>query len=126
MNLINNVYRSLKAGGEFIFEFGGYGNNRLIHQALNKNFQKYGYEYQIPFYFPTISEYTSLLKNNGFLVRYANLFDRMTELKGPDGLKDWILMFVKTPFNIIENEKQKQKIIDDYCCRFAKYFISRK
>ena len=31
-------------------------------------------------------------------MRTALLFDRPTELKGKDGLRDWIEMFVRVPF----------------------------
>ena len=45
-----------------------------------------------------------------FLIETALLFDRLTELKGPDGLYDWINMFVKVPFEAIGNEDTKEKI----------------
>ena len=75
-------------------------------------FSEYGYRYKTPFYFPTISEYALLLENAGFRVKYAVLFDRPTELKGEDGLKDWINMFLKIPFSVIEEEQEKDTIIN--------------
>lgn len=111
-SMLKCVYNALKENGQFVFEFGGYGNNQLIHGALAKIFSEYEYIYKMPFYFPTISEYTTLLENTGFRVRYAALFDRPTELKGENGLKDWINMFVKTPFSVIENEDIRETIID--------------
>ena len=112
MDMLKCVYNALKENGQFIFEFGGYGNNQLIHKALAEVFSEYQYTYIMPFYFPTISEYSTLLENAGFRVVYAVLFDRMTELKGENGLKDWINMFVKTPFTIIQNVDEKNAIID--------------
>lgn len=106
------LYNALKENGQFVFEFGGYGNNQLIHKALAEGFSEHKYAYTMPFYFPTISEYSTLLENAGFRVVYAVLFDRMTELKGENGLKDWINMFVKTPFSAIGNEDEKETIID--------------
>lgn len=100
--MLSNVYSALKSGGQFIFELGGYGNNVLIHGALKNEFERHGIKYVMPFYFPTIGEYSSLLENAGFLVRNAVLFDRMTELNGDNGLYDWILMFIKKPFEGIE------------------------
>ena len=111
-DMLKCVYTALKKNGQFVFEFGGYGNNQLIHSALETIFSEYGYCYKMPFYFPTISEYASLLENTGFRVKYAVLFDRPTELKGENGLKDWINMFVKTPFSIVETEPVKESIID--------------
>ncbi len=111
-DLIACVYRALKESGQFVFEFGGYGNNELIHESIEKEFIKRGYKYESSFYFPTIGEYSKLLEEAGFKVTYATLFDRPTELKGGDGLKDWINMFVKTPFSIIDSEEEKEAIID--------------
>lgn len=111
-DMLKCVYNALKQNGQFVFEFGGYGNNRLIHKALSELFSEYNYTYEMPFYFPTISEYATLLENSGFRVRYAILFDRLTELKGENGLKDWINFFVKTPFSVIIHEDEKTTIID--------------
>lgn len=112
-SLIKSVYNVLKPNGEFVFEFGGYGNNRCIHHALKQTFAEAGYDYKNPFYFPTISQYASLLENNGFCVKYASLFNRMTELKGENGLKEWIKMFIQKPFFIIESEQVKEEIINN-------------
>lgn len=111
-SMMKCVYNALKENGQFVFEFGGYGNNRLIHSALAKIFPEYEYTYEMPFYFPTISEYATFLENTGFRVKYAVLFDRPTELKGENGLKDWINMFVKTPFSVIEDINITETIID--------------
>ena len=109
-DMLKCVYHALKKGGEFVFELGGYGNNQLIHSALEKAFSSYQYAYQLPFYFPTIGEYASLLEDTGFKVTFAALFDRPTELKGENGLMDWINMFVKTPFSVVEREEEKEAI----------------
>lgn len=111
-DMLKCVYNALKKNGQFVFEFGGYGNTQLIHSALETIFSEYGYYYEMPCYFPTISEYAALLENAGFRVKYAVLFDRPTELKGENGLKDWINMFVKTPFLVVESEQVKEAIID--------------
>ena len=92
------VNRALKKGGQFVFEMGGCGNNHLIHSALAKVFAEAGATYEMPFYFPTVGEYALRLEQAGFEVRFAMLFERPTLLKGENGLKDWIDMFIKTPF----------------------------
>ena len=109
-DMMKCVYKALKENGQFVFEFGGYGNNKLIHDALSAIFTERGYHYQMPFYFPTISEYSTLLENSGFRVTYAVLFDRPTELKGESGLLDWINMFVKTPFSVVEDMDEREAI----------------
>lgn len=112
-DMLKCVYNALRQNGQFVFEFGGYGNNQFIHQALAEIFSKYDYCYEMPFYFPTIGEYTSLLENMGFLVKYAVLFDRLTELKGENGLREWISMFVKTPFSIVKSQHEKEIILNE-------------
>lgn len=111
-NMLDCVYNALNKNGQFVFEFGGYGNNALIHSALKTEFNKKGLEYVMPFYFPTIGEYATMLEAAGFRVVYAILFDRSTELQGEDGLADWIRMFVKTPFGCID-ENIKNDIISN-------------
>lgn len=111
-DMLSCVYNALKDNGQFVFEFGGIGNNQRIHHALEKVFLEYGYEYKMPFYFPTIGEYSGLLEKAGFQVRYALLFDRFTELKGDNGLVDWINMFVKTPFSVINGDGVKDAMIE--------------
>lgn len=111
-DMLGCVRAALKEGGQFVFEFGGHGNNRLIHGALAEAFAERGFRYEMPFYFPTIGEYAALLEGAGFSVRYAALFDRPTELKGEDGLKDWINMFVRTPFSAAGAGQEREAIID--------------
>jgi trans-aconitate methyltransferase len=112
-DMLSCVYNALKDNGQFVFEFGGNGNNKLIHNALATEFAKYSYQYEMPFYFPTIGEYSPLLEKAGFKVISTILFDRPTELKGENGMKDWIYMFVKTPFSVINDDAEKDAIIDN-------------
>lgn len=103
-SMMKCVYDSLREGGQFVFEMGGYGCCKMIHDALSESFGKLGYEYVMPFFFPTIGGYSAMLESAGFTVRYAVLFDRPTELKGDDGVIDWIKMFVKRPFEAVKDE----------------------
>jgi trans-aconitate methyltransferase len=111
-DMLRCVYRALKAGGQFVFECGGKGNNALIHGSLQRAFARRSLKYKFPFYFPSIGEYTSLMESAGFEVRTALLFDRKTKLMGPNGLYDWIRMFVKKPFEGT-SELQTKQIIDE-------------
>lgn len=111
-DMLKCIHKALRKGGQLVFEFGGYGNNQCIHEALERAFVEYGYAYKMPFYFPSIGEYASLLERNGFRVKYAVLFDRATELKGENGLKDWINMFVKAPFAAVRTPEDKELIKD--------------
>lgn len=50
-------------------------------------------EAQTPWHFPTLGAYTSRLEDHGFGPRYAELFDRPTELDDEGGLRGWLGMF---------------------------------
>lgn len=97
-DMLRCVNHALKPGGQFVFELGGYGNNVLIHGALEQAFVRRGLAYRMPFYFPTVGQYAVRLEAAGFKVTYATLFDRPTPLSGEDGLYGWLCMFIKTPF----------------------------
>ena len=115
-DVLKNVYRALKNGGQFVFEMGGRGNNARIHAALAEAFARRALEYRMPFYFPTIGEYAALLEKAGFKVEYALMFDRPTELSGEDGLADWIRMFVRTPFEGVEGmEEIVREAVNELC-----------
>ena len=92
------VDAALAPGGQFVFECGGYGCGARIHEALAQAFARHGLGYEMPFYFPTVGEYAPLVEAAGMRVTDAFLFDRPTALKGPDGMVDWIRMFVRRPF----------------------------
>lgn len=110
LQMMKCVYRALTPGGQFVFEMGGKGNNKMIHSLLSELFHKRGYEYKLPFYFPSIGEYASLLESAGFTVRNAILFDRPTPLKGENGLADWLRMFQNTQLSQL-SVRDKEEII---------------
>lgn len=105
--MLDCVNRALKPGGQFVFELGGYGNNALIHRALEQSFTRRGLTYQNPFYFPSVGQYAARLERAGFKVTFAALFDRLTPLNGKDGLYDWLRMFIKTPFAQMDEAEQE-------------------
>lgn len=86
--------RALKPGGRFVVEFGGKGNIQRVEQAL------LDVAGPSPWYFPSISEYSSLLEKHGIEVLSANLYDRPTPLEnGDDGIRNWIRMFGNSFFD---------------------------
>ena len=110
-DMLRCVHRALRENGQFVFEFGGRGNNRAIHSALQAVFAEHGYGYELPFYFPGLGEYAALVEEVGFRVVYAVLFDRPTELRGEDGLREWIRMFVKAPFAAVPTEEERESLM---------------
>ena len=104
------VARALRPGGQFVFEMGGCGCVAKIHSALKDAFAAFGYAYKLPNYFPSIGEYAPMVEQAGLSVKTALLFDRFTELKGVDGMRDWINMFVHRPFEMVKNDEVKERI----------------
>lgn len=108
--LLHCIHNALSENGQFVFEFGGHGNNSLIHGALKTVFNSMELDYKMPFFFPTIGQYSALLEQAGFKVTYMVLFDRPTALNGSCGLEDWIKMFLKKPFENIPVPMQERII----------------
>lgn len=96
-DVIQRVHRALRPGGRFVAEFGGHGNIAAICTALFETLKQLGYpecDRWNPWYFPSISDYTSRLEQHGFEVTQAVLFDRPTRLEaGTAGLRNWLQMF---------------------------------
>jgi trans-aconitate methyltransferase len=79
------IARALKPGGRFVAELGGKGNIAAIEGAIRSNTRNY---------YPSVSEYSTVLEQNGFEVRLMTLFDRPTPLEGGEnGLREWIQTF---------------------------------
>ncbi len=113
--MIQNANRHLKIGGRYVVEFGGKGCNYSIINTLKKQLDKEGLDYpsiESMLYYPSVSQYSTILENNGFEVNLALLFDRPTELKGGiNGLHDFIEMFLNWLFKNVSNS-DKSSIID--------------
>ena len=95
--VVQGVCKALRPGGRFVAELGGKGNIRAMQAAFDRvlvdlDAAKPG-EIQ-PWYYPSVSEYSTLAERNGFEVRFITLFDRPTGLAdGSAGMRNWIIMF---------------------------------
>ncbi|WP_320128136.1 class I SAM-dependent methyltransferase [uncultured Sphaerochaeta sp.] len=108
--LLGNIARSLKPGGVLVAEMGGLGCAQAIHDALSHSFSVRKLTYIHPHYFPSIGEYAPMLEAEGLTVTYATLFDRPTKMEGPEGLRNWIHMFLTAPFSNMEPGLQEEII----------------
>ncbi len=110
--VIASVYQSLKPGGRFVAEFGGKGNVQSIMDIVSNVFHKRGLSVTFPWYFPSIGEYSSLLEEAGFTVRYAALFDRPQPLSnGSAGVRGWLEMFADACFEGL-SWQEKNALLD--------------
>ncbi len=110
---VSCMYRNLKPGGRIALEFGGKGNVKLITNAVQTVMQQEGLADKITndfWYFPSVSEYTTLLKKHGFRVSAAILFDRPTPLNGEDGMENWLNMFGDFFFRLLTDEEKENVI----------------
>lgn len=82
--VIAGVWRALRRGGRFVAEMGGHGCVETIRAALLDALRRRGIdgELLVPWYFPTIEDYSSRLRKAGFVVSYISLFPRATPLPG--------------------------------------------
>ncbi|MBE9177304.1 methyltransferase domain-containing protein [Oculatella sp. LEGE 06141] len=109
---IASIWQALKPGGRFVAEFGGKGNVQLITDAMSQAMSQTVAIAAHPapvaesWYFPSIGEYTTLLEQHGFDVRFAALFDRPTPLDGEQGLQHWVRMFGDRFLRTIPAEQQ--------------------
>lgn len=95
--VLQGVWKALRAGGRFVAEFGGKNNIRAMQDAFDRVLVELGLakpgDVQ-PWYYPSVSEYSTLAEKNGFEVRLITLFDRPTGLAdGAAGMRNWIVMF---------------------------------
>jgi len=89
---VQQVYDALKINGRFVAEFGGYSNVKTVVDAMLEVFKKYPEfkEFENPWYFPSVEEYTELLQNKGFRVEYIELIPRPTPV---DDITHWLELF---------------------------------
>jgi SAM-dependent methyltransferase len=86
--VIAGVWRALRPGGRFVGEMGGEGNVALITAAVGAALRRRGQDGAMPFYFPSVADYTARLEAGGFTVTAMTLFARPTPL--PMGMAAWL------------------------------------
>jgi trans-aconitate 2-methyltransferase len=108
----HRIRAALKPGGRFAAEFGGHGNIAAIEAAAAAAAEQLQLQPPAnPWYFPTLGAYAGLLERQGFRVTFAAHFDRPTPLKGPDGLRQWITMFMPHVLAVVP-ETQREQFLD--------------
>jgi trans-aconitate methyltransferase len=99
------ISRALQPSGRLVVEFGGKGNVQKIIRATQQVLMLP--ETFNPWYYPSISEFTSLLERHGIEVTTALLFDRPTLLQdGEAGLSNWLRMFGSAFFQHLSSAEE--------------------
>jgi len=93
--VIAGVWHALRCGGRFVAEMGGHGNVEMIQAALVDALARRGIngESVVPWFFPTIEDYSARLRKAGFVVSYISLFPRPTPL--PGDVTSWLESFAE-------------------------------
>jgi trans-aconitate 2-methyltransferase len=98
------VSRALKPAGRFIAELGGHGNIQSVVDAIRDVLGPV----ELPWYYPSIGEYASVLESHGLEVRRAELFDRPTRVEGDDGMEHWLAVFGGSIVAAMPDPRQKE------------------
>ena len=105
---VQSISNALKVGGRLVVEFGAKGNVQSIVEAVQEVLPNA----ISPWYFPSISEYTTVLESHGIEVLQARIFDRPTPLVDTeDGIKNWLKMFGNS-FLVGIDEEELEPLLD--------------
>ena len=92
-SVIAGVWRALRPGGRFVAEMGGYGCVAKIKKALIDALNRRGIDgaAAVPWYFPTVEDYSGKLLKGGFKINTIALIPRPTVL--PGDVTGWLETF---------------------------------
>jgi SAM-dependent methyltransferase len=94
--VIAGVHRALRPQGRFVAEFGGHGCVAKMKTALVEALNRRGLdgEAAIPWFFPTVEDYSRRLTTAGFTINYIALIPRPTPL--PGDVTGWLETFAES------------------------------
>lgn len=104
-DVIAGVARALKPGGRFVGEFGGMGNVAAIRTALIAVLAEDGVATDLEdiWFFPSVAEYSDLLRAGGFTVESCELIPRPTPV--PAGMRAWIETLAVPVLGLVPGDK---------------------
>jgi SAM-dependent methyltransferase len=94
--VLAGVWRALRRRGRFVAEMGGYGGCAKIEKQLIAGLNRRGLDGKaaVPWYFPTVEEYSALLNGADFSIKYIGLIPRPTLL--PGDITGWLDTFAES------------------------------
>jgi SAM-dependent methyltransferase len=114
---IAGAFRALKPRGRFVGELGGHGCVAAITVALLAALQRRGVtnaEEFVPWYFPTVADYETRLRNAGFAPHSVQLIPRPTPL--PTGMRGWLETFAN-PLCAALPPEERASFLDEVTAR---------
>ena len=114
--VVQGVWQCLKPGGRFVGEFGAKGNVETIRSALHEALRRRNVDSASvdPWYYPSAEDFSKLLVDSSFTVRYIEIIQRPTQLPGE--LLNWLEIFAQSFTNAVE-QQQRQSFLDEVCQR---------
>ena len=115
--VIANVRRTLRPGGRFVAEQGGFGNVAAVRTAIVASVEAAGHGTPNgPWDFPTPTEQAGRLERAGFAVRSMALVPRPTPL--PTGIAGWLATFAD-PYLVGVPPAERATVLEDTERRLA-------
>ncbi|MEM9215398.1 MAG: methyltransferase domain-containing protein [Cyanobacteria bacterium P01_F01_bin.150] len=108
--VISGVYRSLKPGGRFVGEFGGYGNVAKISGAIASALLSRNIQVKSTWFFPHPDDYRPMLEAKGFSVQSIELIPRPTPL--PGHISSWLATFAQSYTAVLPASDQQAFIAE--------------
>lgn len=110
--VLAGVHRALRPGGRFVAEMGGHGCIDTIRNALVEALDLRGIdgESAVPWYFPTVDDYSLRLSRAGFQVTYIALIPRPTPL--PGDVTAWLDTFAESFTSRLPAEARPQYLVE--------------
>ena len=111
-SMIAAVFRSLRTGGRFVAECGGYGCVDRIRTALVEALDRRGIEgaARVPWYFPTPGDYATRLERAGFRVDSVALIPRPTPL--PGDMSGYLETFAQSFFHEMNDAAREEYLAE--------------
>ena len=109
--LLKQVHKVLKPNGLLVCEFGANGNIATIENAFMNACQDFEYKYTPKFNFPTVDDFSALLKKNNFMIDELYDYNRPTPLKDNErGLANWMKQFFASDLELMSKKMQDEII----------------
>ena len=109
--LLKQVHKVLKPNGLLVCEFGANGNIATIENAFMNACQDFEYKYTPKFNFPTVDDFSDLLKKNNFMIDELYDYNRPTPLKDNErGLANWMKQFFASDLELMSKKMQDEII----------------
>lgn len=122
MSVLRGVHRTLRQGGEFVFEMGGAGNVAEVHAALLAALVHQGVSIEkaretSPWFFPSELLMKNKLEEAGFQVQRSKLEYRPTKLttQKEGGIEGWLRLMGAQFLEVLDTDEKREAVVREVC-----------